>query len=259
MTPKVWFLIANHQQLQTPPTTLSSQSLFCFFHLLLLHHRRSDSLHTQTCSSAPPSPLSPLHSMFLFPSPQRVTLLPTMEKSPSPFRWLQQWLSRLMLNLYCYINDRHCPWMPCTLCFFYIYHPQRPSFLLRVALSLAQADKTATAAHSAHLPSPLNTSSVSLFVSLSAGETSQVLWEHYEDLEAKAGLLCSGVLWTGLPSVPQGLCLSQLTQYYKKISSLWVQAHRFMLCVRNTNVTVTPFLVQRGQKNFFFSHYQHWS
>lgn len=85
-----------------------------------------------------------------------------------------------------------------------IYHPQRPSILLRVALSLAWADKTAMASHNAYRNlSP----SLYLFVSPSAGKTSQVLWEHYEDLEAKAGLLCSGLLRTGLPSVPPGLCL----------------------------------------------------
>ena len=54
--------------------------------------------------------------------------------------------------------------------FFYIYHPQRPSILLRVALSLAQADKTATAAHSAHLklsPEHVLTSCLPLSLSLS--------------------------------------------------------------------------------------------
>lgn len=132
MTPEVRFLIVNHQRLQTL-LTLTSQSLRYLFHLSVWHQSKNDFLHTQilTCSLAPPSPLSPLHSTILFHFFKQGKNL-----SLSLFICLYQWLSQLMLNLCGYINDRHCPWMLCFI-LFYIYHPQRPSILLRVALSLA--------------------------------------------------------------------------------------------------------------------------
>lgn len=121
MTPKVWFLIANHQQLQTPPNPshcVLSITLLCLSSLALTTQQKwfpPFLKSSTTFSSISPSLSSPL------PRPTENYTFPNNGKKSLPlFIWLQQWLFQLMLNLCGYINDRHCPWMPCTLFFLHL-------------------------------------------------------------------------------------------------------------------------------------------
>lgn len=123
---------------------------------------------------------SPSHRQlhFFFQTIQRSLSLSTTSAvalaASGEFMWLYKWQA--------------CPWYAMHLTFFPLH------------LSPSKARCSALD----NVMSWLYCSGCSLWDSLFVGKTSKVLREHYEDFEAKAGLLCSGILWTRLSSIPQG-------------------------------------------------------
>lgn len=151
MTLKVYFLIANHHILQIPPQPPS-----CVLSVTLVSLMSCFDITAGAVSSIHKSLLVVKHHILLYFSFTLLFLSPPQRELHFSQPWKKS-LSFYMTAAVTLSANSELMWLykwqtlpldGSHFNFLYIFHPQRPSILLRVALSLAQTDKAARATHS---------------------------------------------------------------------------------------------------------------